>query len=753
MSASAGSRELVASTGLPLSMPIGFGSAPADAAGIGFKDVLRILKQRLVTIIVTTVVGYVLVVAATFITLIYFPAYDSEALLELEPPKEIGLVSQNNMNMVNPTMMDQLLRTEARKLKELGLLLNVVKGVMPGTRYYEWYENDASQCAVGLQNDLSTGPIAETRLIRVSLSTRNREESQRIVQALVNEYFKGYRGAEKDELQQKIDSLTNTKTKLTNDLEERRNTIKRFREKLQGSPESSNRASAFQHIGTLRGQLAALEQQRASLQAQIDSLRGLDVSTLPLTAEDEMIIGSDPVLRYYQTQVEGIDIEISALRRFFGEKHRSILSIRERRDGFFEKEVARREELINQVRTRRFEVLRQNLNEVGSMQQRISDLLEAAEVRERELDRDLQELTMMEEERIRMEEEIKRVEGALTETLNAMSDESMATLRKVQDPQLAVEPSRPHLVGWLGGGAVLALAAAVGLAFLRELTDQSIRTPLDVARYAKLPVLGSVPLLEDEEAEGVELMEEAVRRAPHSLVAEAFRKVRTNLQFSGPTESQRVLLVTSPSPSDGKTTIAINLAATMAHGGERVLLIDCNFRKPGIRPRFETSRPEGLSNLLIGQGTLAEYATRTDIATLSILSSGPMPPTPAELLGSPRMRTLIDDALREFDRVILDGPPTLLISDAIVLATQVDGVLLVAQADSNTKGTLKRAKEQLDAINARLVGVVLNGVRARAGGYFREQYRMFYDYTSDELTPAELMGPTTTHAPGETGKS
>jgi capsular exopolysaccharide synthesis family protein len=317
-----------------------------------------------------------------------------------------------------------------------------------------------------------------------------------------------------------------------------------------------------------------------------------------------------------------------------------------------------------------------------------------------------------------------------------------ARLAVVQSPRQAVDPSRPNFKLWLGGGVALALLGAVGLAFLREMTDKAVRTPIDVARYGRLSVLGCVPQLDDEQAD-LDTIELATRRAPHSLVAEAFRQVRANLVFSGPSEAQRVLLITSPGPGNGKTATAINLAVTLAQSGQKVLLVDCNFRRPAIRNAFAGTRAEGLSNLLIGQAKLEQLITRTEIPNLDVLSSGPMPPTPAELLGSTYMRDMIAQAKAHYDRVIFDGPPILLISDSLVLSIQVDGVIVVARAVDNTKGGLRRARDQLEKINARVLGAVLNGIQARAGGYYKQQYRDFYDYASDETIPAELPGVST----------
>jgi capsular exopolysaccharide synthesis family protein len=171
-----------------------------------------------------------------------------------------------------------------------------------------------------------------------------------------------------------------------------------------------------------------------------------------------------------------------------------------------------------------------------------------------------------------------------------------------------------------------------------------------------------------------------------------------------------------------------------------VLLIDCNFRRPGLRRAFPELRPEGLSNILVGQGKAEELIHQSSVPNLDLLGSGPMPPTPWELLGSRYMQELIALVKSKYDRVLLDGPPALLVSDALVLARLVDGVILVAQASENTKGALRRAREQLLRINARVQGAILNGVRAQPGGYYREQYREFYEYGAEETIPPELPG-------------
>jgi capsular exopolysaccharide synthesis family protein len=278
-----------------------------------------------------------------------------------------------------------------------------------------------------------------------------------------------------------------------------------------------------------------------------------------------------------------------------------------------------------------------------------------------------------------------------------------------------------------------------------------VRTTRDVIRYLNVPILGTVPDADDEEVE-IECIERAVRDVPHSMVTEAFRAIRTNMQFSAPAERMRSVVVTSPKPEDGKTTVACNLAASLASSGRRVLLIDANFRRPAIYRFFEGVPPEGLSNILVATGRLTDHVVKTNLGNLDVLGSGPTPPNPAERLGSKFMRDLLEEAMAHYDQLIIDAPPVLLASDASVLAQAVDGVILVLRARENSRGVAQRAVSLLNHVSAHLFGVVLNAAQIRRGGYFREQLRTFYDYQPDEAletdSRSEALPPSSEeHAP------
>lgn len=739
MSATPHSPQLTAPQAITVASPIG--AAQSNQDGLGFADILRVLKQRRLSIIIIFMLMFSGFVALTFAVARFAPAYSSRALIQVEPPRQTeGFTPRDPI--VNSQYLERVVQTEASKIKSQQVLLDVVEQPeIKATEYYQWYGNDVALVADGLRQDLSVGAVRDQDLIRVAIATRNRSEAKLIVDTLVDLYLQRFRDAEDLEIRGQLADLRETQQELQQKLTEKRTEINTLRATTQVPMIDMRRIEARRDLQAIREQQMQLDAAAASLQAQLNNLSGNNPDQLPLTAEHRLIIESDPILRFWRSQVETLDIELEAARNLFGENHRRMKVLKDRRTENLAKETARREELIDQVRQRQIETLRQELAQTRAVQQRFQEQVRQMEAEERDIDRGAQALEQLEEDKQLLLDQIALVEQRITETQHRIRDDSRVGINVIERPVEATEPSRPSFPMYLGGGFVLSLATALGFAFLREFTDQGIRTPIDVARFGSLSVLGCIPMLDDEEDDRVETIEEAVRKAPDSLVAEAFRRVRASLQYSGPSESQKSLLVTSPGPEDGKTAIAVNLATTLAHGNLRVLLIDCNFRRPAIRSLFENTKAEGLCQILVGDGGLRDYVTPTDLPNLDVLSSGPMPPTPAELFGSEQMKALLAEAREQYDRVVLDGPPTLLMSDAGVLASQVDNVIVVARAEANTRGVVKRTRVSLEEVGAHVVGAVLNAVRAKPGGYFRQQYREFYDYRSEETIAAELPPP------------
>ncbi|MCC6176557.1 MAG: CpsD/CapB family tyrosine-protein kinase [Chloroflexi bacterium] len=199
-------------------------------------------------------------------------------------------------------------------------------------------------------------------------------------------------------------------------------------------------------------------------------------------------------------------------------------------------------------------------------------------------------------------------------------------------------------------------------------------------------------------------------RAPNSLAAEAYRTLRTNIQFSSLDRDVRTLLVTSVGPKEGKSLVLANLGITMAESGRRVVMVDCDLRRPSLHDLFGLADGPGVTTMVLDAGHTPPLQP-TLVANLSLIPSGPLPPNPAELLASERFSSVVQAIAKEADHVLFDAPPVASVSDAAVLATRVDGVLLVVDAGRTRRDAARRAKEQLERVGARVLGVVLNNVR------------------------------------------
>ncbi|MGL5243808.1 MAG: CpsD/CapB family tyrosine-protein kinase [Sarcina sp.] len=206
----------------------------------------------------------------------------------------------------------------------------------------------------------------------------------------------------------------------------------------------------------------------------------------------------------------------------------------------------------------------------------------------------------------------------------------------------------------------------------------------------------------------------AVEKSNKSLSAEAYRTLRTNLQYSALDREIKTIVVTSSNPNEGKTTTAGNLAIVLAQDGQRVMLIDCDLRRPTVHTQFNLSNMVGLSEVLVGKTDIVDALTIHE-SGLNILTSGTIPPNPAEMVGSRTMAKLLRDLRNRYDYIILDTPPVQAVTDSKVLATKCDGVVLVVRADKTHKNVVLETKKELKKVNAKIIGTVLNAVPKNSG--------------------------------------
>ena len=294
-------------------------------------------------------------------------------------------------------------------------------------------------------------------------------------------------------------------------------------------------------------------------------------------------------------------------------------------------------------------------------------------------------------------------------------------------------PVSPRVMETVLLAAASGLLLAVGGIVLIEFLDDTVKTADEVKELTGLTVLGAVARFPGAESDR-KLLD--VEEGPFPIL-EAYRTLRTNLLVSSVDKPIQTLIVTSPVPLDGKSTTAANLGVIMAQAGKSVVLVDADLRRSALHKVFHLPNREGLTNVLLqGEPTLDGWLQETGIDNLRLLTSGPLPPNPPELLGSQKMRRLVENLIQEADMVIFDTPPTLAVTDATVLAMMTDGVLVIADAEKTRRGAIKEAVENLRQAGANVVGAVLNRVPLRGGEY--SYYR--YDYYGHRKPRRGLLG-------------
>ena len=308
-----------------------------------------------------------------------------------------------------------------------------------------------------------------------------------------------------------------------------------------------------------------------------------------------------------------------------------------------------------------------------------------------------------------------------------VSEQLEATNIRVIDPaEVPDAPIKPNKKNNIILACIISLMLGMAAAFFIEYIDNTIKDPDDVTAYLGLPFLGYVPSAK-KEARTEDEIDLIVHQKPRSVISEAYRSIRTSILFAFADKPAKIILMTSSNLQEGKTSASINLGTTMANTGEKTLLVDADLRCSRLHKSFGATKENGLSDYLVGNITLEAAIKPTNIENLSLLTAGSTPPNPAELLHSGKMKAFMEEIKKRFDRVIIDAPPILTVTDASILANIVDGVIMLVRCGKVPIEVVLRAKQKLQGSKANILGVLLNNV-----DYGKENYYYYYYYSEDE---------------------
>jgi capsular exopolysaccharide synthesis family protein len=704
---------------------------------------LAVLRKHLVLLGVTTA----LVVAAGVVYVVRQPnVYRSSATLVIEAPARAaagGVEYQDLLFADQDELQTQvLLLTENTELAREAIAGLAAKGVDVAAGGYT---------EESLPSRVKVEPIPGTRAWRFSLTGTD----PRTLPEAVNSYAQVFqrwseeRSARRSEQTEEalLSSVAGAETALERLQKEQRELVSSHKDLNLAGGENAAAAT----LNALRGQMPAPDDEkdravaaRAAIVAALASA-GVDVTEgageAVLTArgggtveerllDDEHVAGL-PVVRENEVVRQLADEERDARERDrklasdnFKPSHAERVAAQDQaktahaRRGRAVADVVRGRVAELSAAAARVDRMVARMTELEDEKRRTNELL----IAHAELSRAIQVATRDVE---RAQDKLRGFQQALQRDPDTSGRAARATRRIVlETPAATYEKIAPKVPLVIGLTAFAAIAAGLGLVLLFEYLDDTIKSREDFDRYVGLPFLGFIPRIDGADAERPDL---AANAKTGSAIAEAFRAVRTSILFSRSDKPVRSILVTSAGPGEGKTTVAVNLAITLAKHKAPVLLVDADLRRPRVAKALGVENRTGLTNFLVGDASLDQVVQPTSIEGLFVVTSGPIPPNPAELLHGERLAELVRKGLERFDRIVIDSPPVIAVSDARVVARCADGLYLVISMGKTSWRLIQRSIESLSTIGFGAHGAILNNLSAPTGryGYY---YDRDYEY-------------------------
>lgn len=662
-------------------------------------------------------------------------------LIERTPPRVLaGTAEVVEMGSTNYWSNKEYYQTQYSIIQSREISLRVVEqlGLLGNQQLMDqWFSTQPQSgseittldAAQALAAKIEVAPRKDSMLVDVSIEDRDAVMAMELVNGVARAY-RDYNLDRKQDLVQAAD------VELASVVEKRR-IDKELAEKAVVEFESDNA------IGTIANERRVVDQAIVTGEATREELlRNLDVARARVDALSKFqkvrnifdvghsdVLGSPLVSQLKQEHVR-MTGDLAKLETDYLDKHPAVLSVRNRLAVI---ERTAKDEINNIVKS-----ARATLDELESQLQKQDERL----VKARSADAALADRQLSYERLVASRDQARaayeKVSGRLTETkmTGEIKMNNVDILDVAREP---TQPVRPNLRLNLALGIMLGLLGGIALAILVDRLDNTIKGSVDLEELG-VTVLGVVPTLRDNRHDRKVAgdyrgpPELYIHHRPHSPVAEMTRAIRTNLMFMASERSLRTLLITSPGPQEGKTTVAVNLGITMAASGARVVIVDTDMRRPRVHQAFDVRPGAGVSNYLISKVELAEVVQTTPVPGLDLLPCGPVPPNPAELIHTTRFSQLIAVLKENYDTIIFDSPPVNVVTDAQILANLVDGVVLVVRAGETSRQALGHGKRQLDAVKANTLGCVLNNLdlEGPGHGYYYSRNPYGYSYSDSQ---------------------
>lgn len=578
----------------------------------------------------------------------------------------------------------------------------------------------------------------QTNIMQVSFRYHNPEMARTILNKIIEVYLKKNVERKSQDISQTLDFISTQMESVRKELEDSEYKLDRYKTEHGFVELSASTTALIEKLSEFEKTRTDITLKKKQIEPLYNALKGeRDSSGFILPA----ITTEDPIITTMVNNLAQLEVQRRALLDEYTEQHPQVIMVTTQ---------------INELKKKILDTLENTLDALNKREKSLNTIIDRYEKNLKEIPQAERELASLLRS-ARVNEEIYTFLLKKHEEAKISKAATVSNVRVIDPPSLPEFPIEPKKKKNLIIGVLLGLLFGLTLGFIAEFLDDSIKSVEEVERKLKLTIYGSIPHFPDQTGDAtIESTKEGKKRRetklftqldPRSSIAEAYRSLRTNIQFAEIEKPMKTILITSTGPAEGKSTTAVNIAISIAQTGLKTLLLDCDLRKPAVHRYFNVNQEPGISNYLFGKSPLEEAMRTTEYENLYIISSGAIPPNPAELLSTVKMSEFLSLLKGKFDFIIIDSPPILAVTDAVILASRVDAVFLVIQAGRATIQGVTRAYIALKNVNAPLKGAIVNDLKAESFlkyGYYRYYYRYpyYYYYYTYSQSYGELKKPT-----------
>ena len=613
-------------------------------------------------------------------------------------------------------------------LNILDSMINRIKSLMPQSDQFDSIRADAEKGeAEDINSELvnefikriGVNPIRNSRLVDISMESEDPRLAARMANVLVRTYIDRNMEtkllAAKDAVKWLGDRINEERKKVGAS----ENALLRYKENYEIITDFAGDSENItaQKLAALNAQAAEAEAQRVTLQTRYNQAAAMSKKPSMLDSIPDVL--SNDLIKEIKKMEVVLYKRMSELKKKYGRNHPQMVALNSELTDLKKRKLIEIRSIINSLRNEyNLAAAKEKSLKAALARQKVETLsLNKKAVQYGVLKRQAESSRQMYDLLIR-----RFKETSLTEEMK------IGNIRIIDQAETPTKPVKPRKKMNILLAMVIGLTAGVFLAFFLEYLDNTIKAPDDVKKHLGIPYLGPVPMFAaPNKNSAIKNSPDVVSvYAPKAVASESFRGIRTGILYSSADSTPQTILVTSAGPGEGKTSCASNLAAVMAQSGGRILLLDCDMRRPRLHRMFGINPRVGLSGVLVKVGQLKDAIQPTGVKNLDIISCGPTPPNPSELLGSDQMRLLLDRLRKRYTRIIIDSSPVTAVTDSVILAKEADAVVLIVRAGETPRPAVKAALEQLAAVEANIIGAVLNSVQAERDGYHHYQYYYYY---------------------------